>query len=170
MRVSVRPIAVSVAMAIAGFAPAGTLANEPSPVCAIFSEKQAANVLGMRPVAVSVAEAGEEAAPYCMWASPNRRHSVKVQVWSMPDLQLIGMMDAQSYFDKLQTDYKKGGKVYPIEGAEGPGFFVEVRRPAKGTNTGSVVILRGERLLIADFVTVPVERVVDLARSAASKI
>lgn len=107
----------------------------------------------------------------CMWATADRRRSVKLQVWSKTELQIIGIYDAKTYFDKLQKDYtKNGGKVETIANAAEPAFFVENKRTIKNMNYGSVVILRGERIIIADFVRVPVEKVIDLAKGAAEKL
>jgi hypothetical protein len=140
-------------------------------VCDLASTKSAAAVLGAPHKAMTPEEMGEETAPMCMWATADRRRSVKLQVWSKDELQVIGIFDAKSYYDKLQADYSKnGGKVQMIAGAPEPAFFIENKRAIKNMNYGSVVILRGERIVIADFVRVPVEKVIDLAKGAAEKL
>lgn len=149
-----------------------SLASADTPdVCELASTKTAAAVLGAPHKPMTPEEMGEETAPMCMWATADRRRSVKLQVWSKTELQIIGIYDAKSYFDKLQTDYtKNGGKVETIANAAEPAFFVENKRTIKNMNYGSVVILRGERIIIADFVRVPVEKVIDLAKGAAEKL
>jgi hypothetical protein len=140
-------------------------------VCELASTKTAAAVLGAPHKAMTPEELGEETAPMCMWATADRRRSVKLQVWSKDELQVIGIYDAKSYYEKLQKDYtQNGGKVKPIADAPEPAFFVENVRAIKNMNYGSVVILRGERIVIADFVRVPVEKVIGLARGAAEKL
>ena len=140
-------------------------------VCELASTQAAAAVLGTTAHPMRPGEMGEETAPYCMWATQDRRRSVKLQVWSKAELQVIGIYDAKDYFEKLQKDYvKNGGKVEPIAKSPEPAFFVENRRQMKNMNYGSVVLLRGERIMIADFVRVPVEKVIDLAQNAASRL
>lgn len=140
-------------------------------VCELASTKSAAAVLGAPHKPLTPEELGEETAPMCMWATADRRRSVKLQVWSKDELQIIGIFDAKSYYEKLQKDYSRnGGKVQPIDGAAEPAFFVENKRAMKNMNYGSVVILRGERIVVADFVRVPVEKVIDLAKGAAGKL
>jgi hypothetical protein len=140
-------------------------------VCELASTKAAAAVLGAPHKAMTPAEMGEETAPMCMWATADRRRSVKLQVWSKDELQVIGIYDAKTYYDKLHAEYgKNGGKVKPVDGANQPAFYVENVRAIKNMNYGSVVILRGERIVIADFVRVPVDKVIDLAKGAAEKL
>lgn len=146
------------------------LAETPD-VCQLASSKAAAAVLGAPHKPMSPEEMGEETAPMCMWATADRRKSVKLQVWSKDELQVIGFYDAKSYFDKLQKDYaKNGAKVEAIAGAAEPAFYIENKRTIKNMNFGSVVFLRGERIVIAEFVRVPVEKVIDLAKGAAEKL
>jgi hypothetical protein len=165
-----RVCAVIVFAACAMGMPGSASAETPN-VCELASSKSAAAVLGAPHKPMTPEEMGEETAPMCMWATADRRKSVKLQVWSKDELQVIGIYDAQSYFDKLQKDYlRNGGKIRTIEGASEPGFYVENVRAIKKMNYGSVVVLRGERILIADFVRVPVEKVIDLAKGAAGKL
>jgi hypothetical protein len=164
--------AVSIALfAMSALGLASPARAETPDVCELASSKTAASVLGAPHKAMTPEEMGEETAPMCMWATADRRRSVKLQVWSKDELQVIGIYDAQSYFDKLQKDYlRNGGKIRPIQGAAEPGFYVENVRAIKNMNYGSVVFLRGERILIADFVRVPVEKVIDLTKGAAEKL
>lgn len=162
-------IVALLAVAVVSFS--GTAWAETPDVCELASSKTAAAVLGAPHKPMSHEEMGEETAPMCMWATADRRKSVKLQVWSQTELQVIGIFDAQSYYDKLQKDYaKNGAKVQPISGTAQPGFYVENVRAVKNMNFGSVVVLHGERILIADFVRVPVEKVIELTRSAAEKL
>jgi hypothetical protein len=149
---------------------AGAANAEPLDVCALSSAKAAAAILGSAPAPVDPDATGEETAPFCLWATPNRRKSVKLQVWSAAELQVIGVYDAQTYFEKLKTDYAKNGRVQPVADSSDPAFFVETKRPLKNQNFGSVAVLRGELLLIVDFVNVPADKVIELARSAAGKL
>jgi hypothetical protein len=140
-------------------------------VCDLASTKTAAAVLGAPHKPLTPEEIGEETAPMCMWATADRRKSVKLQVWSKDELQVIGIYDAKSYYEKLQKDYEKNGtRIQAIQDAAEPAFYVENKRAIKNMNFGSVVILRGERIVIADFVRVPVEKVIDLAKGAAGKL
>lgn len=150
--------------------PAPASAETPD-VCQLASPKTAAAVLGAPHKPLSPEEMGEETAPMCMWATADRRRSVKLQVWSKDELQVIGFYDAKSYFEKLQKDYaKNGGKVAAIQGAAEPAFFVENTRAIKNMNFGSVVFLRGERIVIAEFIRVPVDKVIELTKNAAEKL
>lgn len=156
------------AFALAVCAPA--YADKPD-VCELASSKSAAAVLGAPHKPMGPTEMGEETAPMCMWATADRRRSVKLQVWSKDELQVIGIYDAKTYYEKLQKDYSQnGGKVEAIAASAEPAFFVENKRAIKNGNFGSVVILRGERIVIADFVRVPVDKVIELAKGAAEKL
>ncbi len=161
----------SFALAVLAFAIPSQVSAQTTDVCALASPNAAVAVLGAPHKPMSAEEMGEETAPMCMWATADRRRSVKLQVWSKTELQVIGIYDAKSYFDKLQKDYtKNGGKVEAIAATAEPAFFVENKRAIKNGNFGSVVILRGEQIVIADFVRVPVEKVIDLAKGAAAKL
>jgi hypothetical protein len=140
-----------------------------SDVCDLASVKAATEVLGSRPTPVKASEIGEETAPSCYWATANRKKSVKLQIWGSDELHVIGVFDAKTYFEKLEADYRRSSKVIDIAGIV-DAFFVETVRPAKKLNFGSVVILRGDRLLIAEYLSVPVEKVIALAKLVAEKL
>jgi hypothetical protein len=160
-----------VALAAFSSALASPVSADAEDVCALASSKAAAAVLGAPHKPMSPGEAGQESAPTCMWATADRRRSVKLQVWSKAELQVIGIYDAKSYYDKLQKDYSQnGGKVEAIAGASEPAFYIENKRAMKNMNFGSVVILRGDRIVVADFVRVPVDKVIELAKGAAEKL
>lgn len=146
-------------------------AAETPDVCELASAKAAETTLGAPIKPMTAEEMGEETAPMCMWATADRRRTVKLQVWSKTELQVIGVYDAQEYFKKLQKDYaKNGGKVQPIAPAAEPAFYIENIRAMKNTNYGSVVMMRGDRIVIAEFVRVPVAKVIDLVKGAAEKL
>jgi hypothetical protein len=119
--------------------------------CDVVAAAEAERVLGQASVPVPAEEMGEETAPSCIWATAHRVNEVKISVWSEAELPVVGMKDAASYYAKMKLDIKEGRD---LPGLGERAFSVFVVAPAPGEATGSIVVLKGDRLITFEFVRV----------------
>lgn len=108
-------------------------------------------VLRAKAVRVPASQMGEETAPSCMWATKGRAREVKISIWSRDELPVVGMADAAEYFAKLRAE---DGGARELDGI-GDRAFESWRLTAKGQAEGSIVVLKGERLLVFEFLGAP---------------
>lgn len=141
----------------------------PSLNCAVVGSQAVNAVLGASPVAAAPAE--DDSVPACEWVMDKRFRSMKLQVWGVKELSVLGMPDARSYYEQLESGYagQKGLSQLP-EIAE-RAFVVQGRTGRERKKEyGSIVVLRGERVLVFDFANIPTERAVAFAAHAAGKL
>ena len=118
--------------------------------CDAVTDADAAALLRAKLVPVPSSEMGEETAPSCIWATKGRAREVKISIWSRDELPVVGMADAAAYFEKLRAE---DGGARDLDGV-GDRAFESWRLTAKGQAEGSIVVLKGERLLVFDFLGV----------------
>jgi len=96
---------------------------------------------------------GEQTAPYCLWASEERRVEAKVTIWSPDELQVLGLKDADTYFSKLRQEFPNGTVRY-INGVGERAFEGEFVASAAMRASGTIVVLKSGRVAVFEFVHV----------------
>ena len=115
--------------------------------CGLATEADLARVLGTRPMPVPASEIGEETAPSCHWKDTASFHRVSITTWSAEELPVVGMKDAATYFAKLRAD-----EPYPTDlPGVGDKCFDGLRMTRDAKAIGTIVVLKGDRLIVFDF-------------------
>ena len=122
--------------------------------CELPSSDEVERVLGGAIVAVPASEIGEESAPSCLWATAGRGAQVKLTIWSQDELPVVSVPDAATYFLKLHADAAAGGRVMPLAGLGERAFAADLNPKASGKADGSIVVLKGGRVIVFDFTDV----------------
>jgi hypothetical protein len=134
--------------------------------CELVTEADLARVLGAQPVPVPASEIGEETAPSCHWKDSASFHRVSVTVWSAEELPVAGMKDAASYFARLKFDEPHPRDLPGI----GDKCFDGLRMTRDGKASGTIVVLKGERLIVFDFYRAKREEAVAFAATIVGRM
>lgn len=140
-------VAVSVTLLLSG------AAGAPVGPCALATQAEVETLLGGAPVNVPPDQIGEETAPYCLWASEGRRVEAKVTVWSVDELPVLNLPDAESYFSKLRREYATESVKY-VEGLGERAFEAEFVASAAMRASGTLVVLKTGRVAVFEFVNI----------------
>jgi hypothetical protein len=119
--------------------------------CDLASAGDVLAVLGRVPVAIPSSEIGEETAPMCLWATAHRAQEIKLSIWSTDELPVLDLRDAESYFVKLEAEAHAGGGLTPLDGMGVRAFATGLRAPPGARASGTVVVLKNERLYVFDY-------------------
>jgi hypothetical protein len=122
--------------------------------CDLPSSAEVEAVLAGAAVPVPADQIGEETAPVCLWATAGRASEVKLTIWSDNELPVVSMPDAAAYFLKLHADAATGGRVMPLAGLGERAFAADLNPKASGKADGSIVVLKGGRVIVFDFTDV----------------
>jgi hypothetical protein len=136
--------------------------------CGLATVAEAERVLRGRVVPVPADQIGEETAPYCLWATKGRAREIKLSIWSADELPVLGLQDAESYFVDLEAGARRDDSFRYVDGfglrAFEVGFSSADRR-----SDGTVVVLKGGRVLVLDFVGVDARDAQPLAALVATR-
>lgn len=128
-------------------------AADPAGPCALATAVEAELVLGATAIDVPADQLGEATAPTCLWASEGRRSEAKITIWSADELPVLGLSDAADYFSKLRQEFASDAIRY-IEGLGERAFEAEFAPSAALRASGTIVVLKADRVAVFEFVNV----------------
>ena len=153
-------------LAIALFAAAVTMAAP----CDVISTAEVERALGGAVVDVPAAEIGEETAPMCLWATAKRKAEIKLSLWSVDELPVLGLSDASAYFVKLQAEAEAFGGAIAVTGLGERAFEAGFSPSRISRAAGQIVFLKAGRLAVVEFSNVRPGDARAIARAAAEQL
>lgn len=137
--------------------------------CDLVTKVEVQRILRGPAVPVPADQLGEQTAPYCLWSSAGRAVEAKLEIWSQDELPVLDLKDARAYFDKLKAQAVQEGPLTHLPGVGDAAFQTGFKIKASPGQSGRIVVLKGESLLLFEFDNVMSAEAADFARAAVSR-
>jgi hypothetical protein len=139
----------------------------PSP-CELATAGEVRALIGADLVDVPADQIGEETAPYCRWATSGRAREMKLEVWSVDELEGVLQTDAKSYYEKLWHDAGSIRQDWP--GVGDSAFYWAFEDNGATAGVVQVVIRVDNRILVFDGQNLNTAATLKFAKTASTRI